>query len=333
MKTIRDVANAAGVSVATVSRVLNGSASVSAKTRLRVLQVMREAGYVPNVLGRNLRTSATHMLLVILPTFSNQFYSRILRGIEDAAREAGYQVMFCPTHNDLSIEEGYMRLLDNQSADGVIFLSSRQSAAQLTALARRRPAVFCCEPMPGAPLSCVSIDNYRAGYETVEALVRRGHERIAILYHGGTYSAVLRRQGYHKALLDAGLPVRKAYMIETDYRWQSGEAACERLLALPEPPTAVFCVSDLLAAGVMRALAQKGLRAGRDMAVVGFDDTAVASLLTPALSSVAQPRREIGRTAVGLLLHRMEELTGPAEYVYLPFTLMHRGSSDDQNQT
>lgn len=330
MKTIKDVAKAAGVSVATVSRVLNGSASVSEKTRLHVLQVVQETGYVPNVLGRNLRTSATHMILVILPTFSNQFYSRILRGIEDAARENGYQAMFCPTHNDLPVEEGYMKLLENQSADGAIFLSSRQDAARLTALSRRRPAVFGCEPVPGAALSCVSIDNYQAGYETVNSLLRRGHERIAILYHAETYSAILRRQGYQKALLEAGIPLRREYMMETDYRWQSGVAACERLLRLPEPPTAVFCVSDLLAAGVMRALSQNGLRAGRDMAVVGFDDTTVASLLTPALSSVSQPRREIGRTAVELLLRKMKDLTGSAEYVYLPYTLIHRESSDDQ---
>lgn len=331
MQTIKDVARAAGVSVATVSRVLNGSGAVSEQTRLRVLQVVQKIGYVPNVLGRHLRTSETRMLLVILPTFSNQFYSRVLRGIEDAARENGYQVMFCPTHNDPAIEAKYMELLENQSADGVIFLSSRQSAAELTALSRRRPAVFACEPVPGAPLSCVSIDNYRAGYETAEGLVAGGHERVAMLYHAQTYSAVLRRQGYHKALLDAGLAVRREYVLETDYRWQSGEAACKRLLGLPAPPTAVFCVSDLLAAGVMRALAQNGLRAGRDMAVVGFDDTTVASLLTPALSSVSQPRREIGRAAVELLLHRMEDLTGPVETVYLPFRLIRRGSSDDHN--
>ncbi|HIS68502.1 MAG TPA: LacI family DNA-binding transcriptional regulator [Candidatus Gallacutalibacter stercoravium] len=324
MKTIKDVAKAAGVSVATVSRVLNHEKQVSSKTREQVLRVIDEIGYTPNVLGRNLRVRATDRILVLLPSLSNQFYSSVLKGVEAVASAQGYQTMISVTHNDAEVERGYINLLYNRSVDGILLMSSSLPAQEITAIAAERPLVMCSEYNEGARLSTVGVNNFQAAFDAVSYLINAGHRRIAMISSEQTYSGRLRTQGYQAALKQAGLTFRPEYLINTQYSFRSGLEACEILLHLPEAPTAVFAISDVLAAGVMKRLQQAGQIPGRDVDVFGFDNISLADMLTPAVSTVSQPRLEIGKKATELLLGKIADIHSPDQAVVLPHQLVLR---------
>lgn len=306
--TIREVAALAGVSDATVSRVLNGSPSVTEKTRKHVLSVIEQTGYRPNLLGRNLRRMQTGNILVLLPSISNDFYSLIIRGIEDIARQQGYYALICSTYGKLKIESHYLSLLHNRLADGVIVLSSELESEQLQHLSRQHPLVFCSEYRKGLGISAVSVDNRSAGREAAEHLLSLGHRKIAFV--GGTpdyLSSEDRKKGFLDATKKAGITTPPEYLEKTTYSFGGGMRVCDRLLGLSDPPTAIFAVSDSIAVGILRRITQKGLRAGRDLAVMGFDDTAIASVYSPTLTTITQPRRQLGRAAMELLLSRMED--------------------------
>jgi LacI family repressor for deo operon, udp, cdd, tsx, nupC, and nupG len=324
LRTIKDVAQAAKVSVATVSRVLNHDEKVSPQTRERVLQVVRQLGYTPNVLGRNLRMSATNRILVLLPTLSNQFYSRIIRGIEQTAQLHGFQVMLSTTHSDAATERGYLELLYNRSVDGIILLSSELSPELLSETASKYPLVMCSEYVEGARLSAVTVDNFQAAYDAVTYLVETGNERVALIGNQKTYSGRLRTKGYLQALRDHGIPVEDRLIVGSDYSFQSGVAAAGELLTSGAPPSAVFTVSDVLAAGVLKQLVNRGKTAGSDMDVLGFDNTSLAKMLTPALSTVSQPRAALGKRAMELLIDKMNDLNCADQSVFLPHELVIR---------
>ena len=188
--TIRDVAERAGVSVATVSRLLNGEGSVRASTAARVRAAIEELRYTPNLLGRNLRQGATHKIIVLLNTLSNQFYSRVVKGIEEAARKRSYTVMVCMTHGDRELEESYLNLLKNRLVDGAVLLSVEQDGGVLSKALAGFPAVQACEPQAGFDAPSVSIDNEQAAYEAACYLLDKGHRRIAFL-RGGLHLSLL----------------------------------------------------------------------------------------------------------------------------------------------
>ncbi len=313
MATIKDVARRAGVSVATVSRVLNKSDTVTPRTRQRVLDAIREMDYNPNLLGRNLRQSRTNKILVLLPTVSNMFYSRIVSSIEKRASENGYNMMLCVTGSSREKEERYLDLLRTRLVDGVIFLTSEQSAQELDELAQRYPVVQCCEYVQGAQLPTVSIDNYRAARDAVDYLHSLGHERIAFLGVSQGYgSAQVRRDGYSDAMRDLGLAVPGEYVREDGgYSYQDGIQACRGLMDLQKPPTALFAVSDSLAVGAVNFLLTHGRRVGEGgISVIGFDDTALSRMYLPSITTVSQPRAELGSMATELLLGQISRQDG-----------------------
>lgn len=302
---MKDVARLAGVSTATVSRVLSSRGTVRSEMRERVLAAVKKLRYEPNVSARNLRVNKTATIIVVLPDINNPFFSLIVRGIEDVAHEQGYSVLLSNTDNDLDRELASTRILSRRGADGVIFLTARVSSPHILRLAEQTPVVLACEYIEGA-VSQVSIDNVAAAMEATHHLINLGHERIA--YVNGPKDIVLcrdRRQGYEFAMRQAGLPVRLELMFEGTFYLESGGAAAEYLLNLPEPPTAVFCANDELAIGFIHRCFQMGRRVPDDVAVVGFDDIRFAAFQRPALTTIAQPMYDIGVHATRLLLEQI----------------------------
>ncbi|MCI8441747.1 MAG: LacI family transcriptional regulator [Provencibacterium sp.] len=306
MKTIKDVAKAADVSVATVSRVLNNDSAVAAATREHVLQVIAEVGYAPNALGRNLRRNATRRVLVLLPSIAHEFLAGVVRGAEQAAWRRGYQIVVSMTHANAELERQYVHMLLQRSVDGILFMSSHLPAQELSELSARYPAVMCDECIEGAKVPYVGIDNEQAAYEVTRYLIKGGCRRIAIIAHPQGYASRLRTRGYQRALREMGLCDRPEYHAKGDYSFASGARACRQLFSLAEPPDAIFASSDLMAAGVIRRMHEMGLRPGEDAAIFGFDNIHLARILTPTLSTVSQSKLQLGRKAMELLLERIE---------------------------
>ena len=324
MLTIKEVAQAANVSVATVSRVLNHDQRVALKTKERVLKVVKELDYTPNTLGRNLRVSATKKILVLLPSVLNQFFSSVMQGIEESVQARGYQVMMSTTRSDPQIEQSYIEFLYNKSIDGIIFFNSEQSPEKITELSQKYPITFCISSLERAKTSAVTIDNVQAAYDAVASLIQAGHRRIALVYEPDASHGRLRGQGYEKALKQFGLPLQPEYLQICDSSFDSGAEAGKRLMSLPQPPTAIFAISDVVAAGVVQQLLRLQKIPGRDVDVFGFDNTDISRMITPTLSTIQQPGYLMGKLSAELLFEKMEDLSAPNKTIFVPHELIFR---------
>lgn len=330
MATIRDVAAQAGVSVATVSRVLNGETIVQKETRERVLAAISELHYSPNLLGRNLRQGATKKVLVLLNTISNQFYARVVRGIEECACKEGYSVMIGMTHGDADEEENYLRLLRTKLVDGAVMLTTERDGTVLEEELSGCAVVQACEPREGFQTPSVSIDNEAAAVEAVRYLVARGHQRIAFFGAAGVYgSSVKREEGYRRALRELGLPIREDWICNEGFSVNAGRRSAAILLERQEDlPTAVFCISDSSAAGAIRTFVEAGLSVPEELSVMGFDNTQLSEVFLPSITTTKQPQYEIGSRAMELLFSRIRGETGQ-ESVILPHEIIERQSVAD----
>lgn len=325
---IKDIAALAGVSVATVSRVINGDAKVSKKNTHKVLDVIEQTGYVPNLMGRYLRQNRSGKIMAMVPTLSNPFYSKIIRGIEECAKENGFEVFVVATHLDKENEKKYIEMASSKQADGIINFFSTCSADELSEIAKSVPIVQCCEYTHGAAVSYVHIDNYSAAQTAVEYLINKGHTKIGLI-SGSFYksSEAAREAGYRNALLTSDLPYDPVYIQKSNYTTDGAEFCCQKLLALPNPPTAFFTFGDPAAAGVIRCLVKKGVVVGKDADVIGFDNTSISKIFMPSISTISQPRFELGYTAVELLLEKINNIDSMKKGVVLPFELILREST------
>jgi LacI family transcriptional regulator, repressor for deo operon, udp, cdd, tsx, nupC, and nupG len=329
--SIADVAERAGVSVATVSRVLNGHTNVRQPTREKVLAAVAASGYRINELARNLRTAESRLLLTVIPDFGNPFYAAIVRGIDSVARQNGYYTLLCDTGADPSRERSYFDLLRGRRADGAICLDPAAVQKALAEEASSLPWVACCEFDPDAPVPYVGIDNRLAAGDVVRYLIGNGHTRIALINSGHGYLYGRQRlAGYLDALRDAGIDANPAWHIELDsLDYEVGARAALQLTALDtgQRPTAIFAVSDTLAIGVMNGIRSAGLRVPDDVAVVGFDDIAVAAHVDPPLTTVAQPMQTLGEKAAELLIKRLRDPAAHVPGVLMPHRLIQRRSA------
>ena len=328
LSTIADVARAAGVSVATVSRVINQNGPVAPETAQRVRAAIEEYDYQPNAWGRSLRRQESRMLLIFVPNISNPYYSRIVSGIEETARGNGYNTMLCITDMKRKRTDDFVNLLRSGQADGAIMLDVTRDNKALAQIAARYPVVQCCEFVEHGQMSHVSIDNFAAARQMVEYLISIGHRRIAFLGADNRFiSSEKRRQGYEMALQEAGIPCRSDYIASADanYNFQSGVRAAGRLLSLQDRPTAIFCVADILAIGAIHAAQEKGIAVPEQLTVTGFDDVEYATMFTPKLTTLAQPGRLLGRTACEMLLRRINGAR--VEHIYLEHQIILRDSS------
>lgn len=305
--TIRDVARAAGVSVATVSRVLNGSARVEEATRRRVEQAAADLGYTPNASARSLIRRKTDALGVVMPYLTGEFFPEVIRGLDQAAQERAYCLLFSSSHNTPGDTEKALRAMHGR-VDGLILMSPQVS---LNALRPHLPpdvpvVLLNCEPRNDA-FSVLSMDNYDGAYQAVAHLAALGHVHIAHLAgETGNYDAGERRRGYRDALADAGLRAPDAYVLAGDFSKASGLRAGRRLAALDPRPTAVFAANDYMALGALRAFADAGLAVPDDVALVGFDDIPSARYMAPPLTTVHAPTTQMGRLAAEWLMAEVE---------------------------
>ena len=334
--TIHQVAKRAGVSTATVSRVLTHPAIVAPATRQRVLRAVEALGYTPNSAASNLRTLRTHKLLVTVPDISNPFFSLILQGIEDSALRAGYSVLVGDTQHDEQREEGYARMLKRREADGLIFLGHRlpkEAAAMVRAAAPAcAPVVNGCEFSPRLGIPGVHIDNAKAAAEAMAHLYSLGHRRIGVVT--GPLVSPLSRDRLHGATLQARRAgaARGLMVVQGDFSIESGVAAGERLFK-GKPVTAVFCFNDEMAIGILTAARQRGLAVPRDVSVIGFDDIRFAQYTEPPLTTVAQPMREIGERLVRMILDILEGGVSNPASITLPHRLVLRATTAPRRRT
>lgn len=328
MATIQDVAKAAGVSVATVSRVLNNSSSVTPETRDIVQETIKKLNYQPNLLGRNLRRSETKMVLVLLPNIANPFYSRVVKGIEDIGHKYGYNVMLCNTDSNASREKVYIELLKNKLADGVIFMAPELSKDELSEIGKNIPVVQCCEYKEGASVSHISIDNAAAAYRAANHLIGLGHTRIGMISSKNDYLSTRQREaGFFKALNEAGIEYDSQMLQYGDYSFKSGLRAARNFASMDIKPTAVFSISDTMAVGAIRGFKEFNLKVPDDVAVVGFDNISFASMCEPPLSTVSQPKYDIGCTAMEILIKQIRGEQKQSQQIFLEHELIIREST------
>jgi LacI family repressor for deo operon, udp, cdd, tsx, nupC, and nupG len=327
---IYEVAKRAGVSPSTVSRVLSQPDVVSAKTRSRVLRAVDVLGYTPNSTAQNLRTARTGKLLVTVPDISNPFFSLILQGIEDAAQREEYAVLLGDTQHDERREQRYALMLNSKEADGLIFLGHRlPEAAQArirNAAPRCAPVVNGCEFNPRLGVPSVHIDNERAAVDAMTLLYDLGHRRVGVV-SGPLVSPLSRDRLRGAAAVARDRGGEELVVVGGDFTVESGSEAAGRLFAGENRPTAIFCFSDEMAMGVLDHARRTGIRVPQDLSVIGFDDIRFARYTEPALTTIAQPMREIGEGTVKLLLSILADDTSAPASVTLPHTLIVRGST------
>jgi LacI family repressor for deo operon, udp, cdd, tsx, nupC, and nupG len=328
---IYEVAKSAGVSTATVSRVMSQPGMVSPETRQRVLQAVERLGYEPNAAAKNLRTLRTAKLLVTVPDISNPFFALIIQGIEDAAQRGGYSVLVGDTQHEEAREERYAMMLRRKEADGLIFLGHRlprEAATLVQAMAPRcAPVVNGCEFSSRLGIPSVHIDNEQAAAEAMDHLYRLGHRRIGLIT-GPLVSPLSRDRlrGATSRAREEGAD-RDFVVMHGDFSIESGAAAAERLLGRREPPTALFCFNDEMAMGAIETAKRRGLRLPLELSIVGFDDIRFARCMDPPLTTIAQPMRAIGEGTVRLLLQILKDDGNAPDSVTLPHTLTIRSST------
>ncbi len=327
--TIRDVARRARVSVATVSRVVNRTTHrVRPTTRRRVLAVVKSLGYHPNVIAQSLKKRASRTVALIVPDISNPFFPAIARGIEDAARQRGYAVLLCNTYEDLDREDAYLQLLRKRWVDGLIFATVGSNTRHLRALRREGlPVVLVARDVDGITIDAVLVDNFRGAFDATNHLIGLGHRSIAhIAGPASLRVAQERRRGYQRGLAEAGVRQDDALVAEGDFTADGGRAAIETLLGRGQRFSGVVAANDLMAIGAMEALRAVGRRVPDEVAVVGFDDITFASLVSPALTTVAQPKYRMGQIAMERLLEVMAGESAAGRRIVLTAQLVVRES-------
>jgi LacI family repressor for deo operon, udp, cdd, tsx, nupC, and nupG len=328
---INAVAKRAGVSTATVSRVLSHPNVVAPGTRRKVLRAVEHLGYVPNSAAKHLRTDRSGKLLVTVPDIANPLFAVILQAIEEAAQRAGYAVLLGDTQHNDRREERYALMLKHKEADGLIFLGHRlpTAAAQLVRDARPRcaPVVNACEFSAELGVPGVYIDNAAAAAEAMAHLYALGHRSIGVIT--GPLVSPLSRNRLRGVTTCANTNggARDLIVLPGDFSIAAGISLGDELMRLSSPPSAVFCFNDEMAMGVVEAAKGRGVRIPMDLSVVGFDDIRFARHVDPPLTTIAQPMREIGEVAVNLLLDILAGRCAAPQSIVLPHKLVIRAST------
>jgi LacI family transcriptional regulator len=304
--TIHDVAERADVSIATVSRVLNGNTRVSEESRRRVWAAADELDYWPNGAARSLTTRCTHALGVLLPDLYGEFFSEIIRGIDQTARHHRHQVWLSSSHADSETVLTAARSMRGRIDGLIMMVPEAGSAESVESIRRRFPLVLLNPPGPVAGCASVSIANFEGALAATRHLVALGHRAIATIRGPvGNVDAEERLRGYREALREASLPLRRELELAGDFTETSGFRCAELLLRTPRP-TAVFAANDSMAVGLLSALGMQGVAVPGDLALVGFDDISIARFVNPPLTTVRVDAYGLGRQAVELMLSRGE---------------------------
>ncbi|MBC3811588.1 MULTISPECIES: LacI family DNA-binding transcriptional regulator [Undibacterium] len=329
MATMKQVAEKARVSTTTVSHVINNTRVVSDDARERVLSVIKELRYIPSAVARSLKNDRTHTLGMMIPNNSNPYFAEVIQGIEDASFKLGYNIILCNSDDDPKRQAAYIRVLMEKRIDGLILVPSG-SDEELTKLLADEgiPKVLVDREVAGVAADLIEADHVQGGYDATRYLIGLGHRRIAcvagpdtLLPSGG------RVTGYLRALAEAKLEFRTEYLIHSDFTSQGGFNAFKQLLALPERPTAIFVSNDLMAIGGICAANEAGVKIPQQLSVIGYDDIALASFSTPPLTTIAQPKHDIGQLTAQVLVARITNPTLPLRREMLRSQLIIRQST------
>ena len=310
---MRDVARLARVSVTTVSTIVNGRGGVRPELAQRVEDAMATLDYFPNEVARSLRVNRTFTIGMVVPDVSNFFFNDVFLGVETKARENGFSVVLCDSHDDPVQERDLLVMLVRRRVDGILLASAQASLAE-SRLAGRRPPIVCFDRAPaGFKAGVVVIDNVLASLEAARYLIELGHQRIAVIAGPETtLTGWGRLEGVRKALQEAHIPLREEYVRLGDFFTEGGYRAALEILQLPTPPTAVIACNNRKTLGLMRALKDLGLKCPQDVSVLGFDEFDWYELFSPRLTTVVQPSYEMGKRATEMLLQVIE---APDQYL------------------
>lgn len=320
--TIRDVAAAAGVSIATVSRVINGRTVTSVPVAKAVREAIRTTGFRPNMIGRRLKTARTNTLGILVPSLKNPIFADAVHGMESAAEAAGYSLLLTSSGYLSAKETAAIELLLANRVEGIVLTVANEARSPTIALLRREkiPFVLVFNPPLRKGVSTVTIDNRAAARAIVERLIALGHRRVAMI--AGAFQASdrsgLRRAGFEDALRARGL--KPGPVVEVGFEALDLTDHCQHLLAAADPPTALFCSTDMLAIAAIRSLRRLGLSVPQDVSVAGFDGIAAGEWMSPSLTTVRQPAEAMGAEAVRHVLARLADGV-PSRHVQLPYEL------------
>jgi len=324
--TIYTVAEKAGVSIATVSRVLNNSPKVKEETRAKVLRVMEELGYQPSASARGLALNKTEIIALIFPDISGPFYSEVIRGVESEVSQHNYNLLIYGTYGKASSAR-FLRLLPTR-VDGLILMTRSVEDEYIFYLHQRHiPFVLLDREIDEIEADCILTNNVDGAYKAVEHLLQHGYQQVAFISGpADSPDSNARFEGYRQALQNHGLPLRPQLVEQGDFLQPGGHQAMSRLLDQANLPLAVFVANDEMAIGAIEAVRGRGLSVPDDVAIIGFDDIQMAPYVQPPLTTVRQPIREFGVLAVQMLLRRINDPEAEAETIVLPTQLVIRRS-------
>jgi LacI family transcriptional regulator len=314
--TMRDVAATAGVSIRTVSRVVNGQGEISEDTRQRVMSVIQRMGYRPNLLARGLVTQRTRTIGMIIADITNQFFATVVSGCQEIARQQGYNIFLCSNSLDVDEEEHQLRSLVAQGVDGIILFPLYNSRVEtLQEIAQNHCPIIVINAVVEHPnIGVVLTEIYQGAAEALDHLIQRGHRQIGMLagaYLQGSVARGQRIAAYRETLVRHGIPVREELIRLSEGTIEGGYAAARSLLTEQPEVTAIFAYNDMLAVGALRACQDLGRQVPEQCALVGFDDIPWTELVSPTLSSVRIDQRKLGRQAMQNLLHRLNPGADP----------------------
>ena len=329
MVTIRDVAQRAGVSATTVSRVMSNAINIKPETRSKVMRAIKELNYTPNALARSLRSRQSKTFGVMIPDIVNPFFAELVKAIEASARRSGYNVILCNSENNREREITYLSLMREKQVDGLIITTAGDLVDAVKEFYEdsRTPVVFVDREVKGLEADIVVSDGRGGAMQAVGYLIAQGHSRIGCLRGPADLPTSKHRvAGFTAAMNEEGLDVVPEWVLDCDFSLESGFEAGRKIAGMSRLPSAVFAVNDLAVIGFMQALESAGIRVPCDISIVGFDDVPLSRLVKPRLTTVAQPIRIMGETAVKLLLQRIMRRRKRAKNVILPTNLIVRES-------
>jgi len=308
MTNIKDVASRAGVSITTVSHVINKTRYVSDDLIDRVQKAMVDLDYYPNSLASGLRSGRTKTIGLVIPDISNQFFAEISRKIEDKGFEYGYSVILCNTDDDSEKEKNYIDVLIAKQVDGILFISAGDSSSNLRKPKEfYTPIVVVDRDINEINADIVLVDNSNGGYKATKYLIELGHRRIGCISGPSqTTPSAQRISGYKRALEEANLSIDYDLIKLGDYRYPSGEKAMQELLMHAQPPTAIFACNDMMAFGAFRAVYNLGMKIPDDISIIGFDNIPLSQAVYPPLTTIEQPIFELAELVVNLLIEKIK---------------------------
>lgn len=329
MATMKQVAEQAGVSTTTVSHVINNTRVVSEDVRARVQDVIAQLRYVPSAVARSLKNDRTHTIGMMVPNNSNPYFAELIRGIEDAAFKLGYNIILCNSYDDAGKQVAYIRVLMEKRIDGLILVSSGTDPELARFLADDQiPKVLVDREVSGVAADFIESDHEQGGYLGTSYLLGLGHRAIACV--SGPERLLTSRDrvaGYRRALAEAGVAFRPEWLVHSDFTSEGGYQAFRQLLALPRRPSAIFAGNDLMAIGGICAASEAGVQIPAQLSVMGYDDIALAAYSNPPLTTISQPKQEMGALTARVLLARMQNPDAPLRRELLQPALAVRKST------